>query len=52
MPMLFFMEKIDPPLRPVPFLTDNEKLRAEATKIDDRWVKNLIEHLGGVFRSM
>ena len=46
------MEKIDPPLRPVPLLSDNEKLRAKATKFDDRWVKNFIDHLGRVVRNV
>jgi hypothetical protein len=52
--MMIFMERIDPPQPPVPLLTDDEKLRlkAEATDVDDRWVKNFIDHLGGVVRDV
>jgi hypothetical protein len=43
---MIYMEKIDPP-SPIALLTDEElRLKAEITKVDDRWVKNFIDHLG------
>jgi hypothetical protein len=52
--MLIFMEKIDPPSPPVSLLAVDEKLRVktEGTNVDDRWVKNFIDHLGRVARSV
>jgi hypothetical protein len=50
--MIIYMEKIDPP-SPVALLTDEElRLKAETTKIDDRWVKDFIDHLSGVVRDL
>jgi hypothetical protein len=50
--MMIYMEKIDPP-SPVALLTGEElRLKAEITKVDDRWVKNFIDHLGGVVRDL
>jgi hypothetical protein len=47
--MKFFMEKIEPP--PPIRLTDKERSKLEMSE-DDLWVKNFIEHLGGVVREL
>ena len=50
--MMIFMEKISPS-PPVALLTDEElRLKAEITEADDHWVKDFIDHLGGVVRDL
>jgi hypothetical protein len=51
--MILFMEKIEPPPPPIQ-LTDEErwKLKMEAIENEDLWVKNFIDHLGGVVRGV
>jgi hypothetical protein len=47
--MFIFMEKIDPP--PPIQLTDEERLKLKLSE-DDLWVRNFIDHLGGVIREL
>jgi hypothetical protein len=49
--MMIYQEKIAPPLVP---LTEDEqwKLRLAAIESEDLWVRNFIERLAGVVRSM
>jgi hypothetical protein len=51
MPVMMFMEKIDPP--PLPPLTDDVqlKLKIEALASDD-WAKDMIDGLAGVLRDV
>jgi hypothetical protein len=52
-PKMIYMDKIEPPVR-VPLTQDEQQMKriAEALTSEDRWVKNLIDGLAGILRSV